>query len=183
MNRRLSLILILLSALAATWYNVGLLKKKAEYSVPAVAKVPTMEPEPLLGSAMPAKSDLASVELWNFNPGGALPNLKELFKPFYSLSRSGHFDSLQRSDRPQEQWEFQGVLVRGATYRALFYNTAAKRLRNVGSGEKLDEQLKVVAVAAAAVTLETKGEKKPIRYKLQIFNSNRDLYAKKRKMP
>lgn len=177
-----TVIITILSVVAATGYNL----KQMEHGVSSTkqqGKPPVVESAPSVRLARPGSSSIANPDLWNVKPDAKLPNLKEMFKPFYSVSKTGRFEALQRSDRPAERWEFQGVVIRGVTPRALFYNTGLKRIKNVGRGEMVDEQLKVRTVTTGGVSLEVMGEKKPLIFELRIFNANKESYATKRKTP
>ena len=71
--------------------------------------------------------------------------------------------------------------MKGDKLRALFYNPALKKLKNLGSGDVVDERLVIRSIGAGSVTLEVVGEKKPQKFELRIFNSNKDSYVSKRK--
>lgn len=188
MNRRYSVIATALTALVVTGYQL----RQMDAPVTAeggrqAATAPVVEAPPSLQKGMGGKGGLGSPELWNLRPGGLplpggkLPPLTDLFKPFYTLGKNGRFQSIQRSDRPNEQWQFQGVLVRDGACRALFYNSGLKRLKNLGRGDLVDEGLRIRSVGPDSVTVEVVGEKKPQTFDLRLFNANKENYAAKRK--
>jgi hypothetical protein len=182
---RKSLVITLLVATIATAYNVRQFRSLSVTSeVSSPGSRPAVEAAPALQVQPPQKSSIATAELWNLKATTPLqlPPLKELFKPYYTLNKNGRFETVQRSDRPNERWEFQGVIDRGTTKRALFYNPGLKKLRNLGKGDIVDERLVISSIDTASVTLEVVGEKKPQQFKLRIFNTSRESYATKRKI-
>ncbi|GAM08223.1 hypothetical protein OR1_00494 [Geobacter sp. OR-1] len=184
MSRRSVVIVTILSALGSAIYNL----QQMSTSTPGInvaASPPALEVATRLRVAPASKGVLASPDLWNLKPSGAmgaLPSLKEMFKPFYTMNSNGRFESLRRSDRPNERWEFQGVLTRGESRRAIFYNTGLKKLKILGQGDQVDEELYVRAITPASVRLEARTEKKPITFDLRILYANRDQYAGKKKI-
>ena len=184
MNNRGVILLTVATVLAVSAYNLRQPREPSSPSVRKASKLPMVDEAPSMRLVLPQHSGIASPEVWDIKPLmplNPLPSLKEMFKPFYSLSNNGRFQSIQRSDRPNEQWQFQGVVARGDTLRALFYNEALRKLKNLGVGEAIDDQLVIQRIAADRVTLGVRGEKKPLSFELVIFKTNKDLYAVKRK--
>jgi hypothetical protein len=187
-NNSRVIIATLLTVVGVTGWQLRELQNAgiSEAAPRAAAAAPSVEPAPSLRPAAPPESGIGSVEMWNLRPSATplnLPLLKDLFKPFYALSKNGRFESITRSDRPKEQWQFQGVLVRDGSYRALLYNSELKRLKSLAAGDLVDERLAVRRVGADNVTLEVVGEKKPQRFELRLFNANKESYVAKRKTP
>ena len=144
MSNRYVVLATVVTVVLVTGYQLRQLEAPAG---PAGARLPAASPRveapPALQMGRPGKSSIASLEVWNLKPTAmpGLPPLKEMFKAFYTLNRSGRFETVLRSDRPTEQWQFQGVLVRDGVFRALFYNPGLKKLRNLGRGELVDDRL------------------------------------------
>lgn len=150
----------------------------------APSAVQSLEAPPLLQLQRPAKSAIANLDVWNlkpFVPLGQMLSLKDMFKPVYILTKTGRAQVLQRSDRPREGWELQGIVMRGKQPRALLYNSGLKKMKNVGVGDVVDEQLTVRGIGSGSVTIEAKDSKKPQRFELHLFNTQKDTYALKRK--
>jgi hypothetical protein len=188
-NNRYVIIATMLTLVGVTGQQMRELQSAgvSEAAPRAAGAAPSVEAAPSLRPAAPPVSGIGTLEMWNLKPSATtpvnLPLLKDLFKPFYSLSKNGRFQSVGRSDRPTEQWEFQGVIVRDGGYRALFYNAGLKRLKNLGRGDLVDERLAIRGVGPDSVTLEVVGEKKPQRFELRLFNANKESYVAKRKTP
>jgi len=148
--------------------------------------LPVVELAPALTRETPSINGISKPELWNLPPNpalSALPPLSELFKPLYIVNRSGRFEALTRSDRPNDTWELQGIFIKSGTFVAVFYNPAqpVKRLKLLEVGGRLDERLVVKQISSTTVLLEEMNTKKPQRLELKIFNSNRDSYVKSSK--
>ena len=171
--------------IGVTLYQFSQLEGTNEFNAArAPLLAPVVQPPPSLRVGAPERSAISRLEVWGLKPlapQGNLPSLKDMFKPFYTLNRNGRFESIQRSDRPAEQWQFQGVLLRGGVMRALFYNPALKKLKNLGHGELVDDRLVIRAIGSSNVTLEVLGEKKPRKFDLRLFNANKESYVAKRK--
>jgi len=149
---------------------------------------PLIEPSPGINRVKPGNGAIASLAVWNLKPfegkgPGQIPSLKDMFKPYYLINRTGRFESIYRSDRQNDKWEFQGVLLTGGSLRALFYNPAqtGKKLRILAPGDAVDARLVVREIGKNKVVLRLMGEKKPQDFELRIFNSNKENYVHKRK--
>lgn len=143
-----------------------------------------LEAPPPLQLQKPAKGAIANLDVWNlkpFVPLGKMLSLKDMFKPVYTLVNSGRVQKLQRSDRRNESWELQGIVMRGKQPRVLLYNSGLKKMKNVGVGDLIDEQLIVKGISSRSVILEAKDSKQPQRFELYLFNTQKDTYAIKRK--
>jgi hypothetical protein len=186
MSNRGILIMTLLTVVAVTGYNLRQSEETTDVAARPAGSAPAIAEAPSLRTHVPKQSAIANLDVWNMKPvgqPGQLPQLKELFKPFYTLSNTGRFEAVQRSDRPNEQWQFQGVVMRGDAPRALFYNAGLKKLKNLGLNDSVDEKLVISRITTDSVTLKVLGEKKPLSFQLHIFNANKDLYVAKRKKP
>lgn len=151
-----------------------------------VAATQELESPPSLVLQKPAKSAVANPDVWNLTPVvplGQMLSLKEMFKPAYTLVKNGRIQTLQRSDRPNESWELQGIAMRGTEPRALLYNAGSRKMKNAGMGDTVDEQLVVKYISSGSITLEAKDNKKPQLFELRLFNTQKDTYAIKRKTP
>jgi hypothetical protein len=185
MKRPVVILTIVVSAVTTLYHLSGQSSFTAKDRRTASA-TPTLEPPPSLQFQKPAKSAIAKLEVWNlkpFVPLGQMLSLKDMFKPVYTLVKNGRVQTLQRSDRPNESWELQGIVMRGAQPRALLYNAGSKKMKNVGVGERVDEQLIVKGFGSGSITIEAKDSKKPQRFELYLFNTQKDFYAIKRKTP
>jgi hypothetical protein len=151
---------------------------------PSTASSP--EPTSLVQFQKPAKSAIGNIAVWNMKPIiplGQMLSLKDMFKPVYTLVKNGRTEKLLRSDRPKESWELSGIVMRGVQPRALMYNSGLKIMKNAGVGDQIDEQLIVKGIDLGKVTLEAKDSKKPQLFELHLFNTQKDIYALKRKNP
>jgi hypothetical protein len=147
---------------------------------------PALELPARLQFRKPANSAIGHLDVWNlkqFVPLGQMMSLQEMFKPAYTLTQNGRVFTVQRSDRPNESWVLQGIVMRGTHPRALLYNPGLKKMKNAGIGDVVDEQLIVKNIGSGSVTLEAKDKKKPQRFELHLLNSQKDTYAIKRKTP
>ncbi|MFA7403355.1 MAG: hypothetical protein WC007_05140 [Pelobacteraceae bacterium] len=145
---------------------------------------PSLESSPLLQFQKPPKGAIGSLEVWDlkpFVPLGQMLSLKDMFKPVYTLVKNGRVYTLQRSDRPNEAWELQGIVKRGSQPRVLLYNSGLRKMKNAGVGDVIDEQLTVKSIGSGSVILEAKDSKKPQRFELHLFNTQKETYAIKRK--
>lgn len=186
MINRNAFIITVLAVVVVTGYNIRQLQEPVSLTTRPAGALPVVESAPTIEFRTPQRSAIASLDVWNLKPAtmpGQLPALKDLFKPFYTLNNNGRFAAIQRSDRPNEQWEFHGVLARGNTLRALFYNPGLRKLKNLGLGDVVDERLVIRGIGTGRVTLAVVGEKTPLIYELHIFKTNKELYAAKRKKP
>lgn len=178
------LILTLLSAFITSFYHLNAEKNTATKDKASGASSPLVDATPALTFNKPTKSAVSDIDVWNlkpFIPIGQMMSLKDMFKPVYTLNKSGRYPYLQRLDRPNEQWQFHGVLTQGKQLRALLYNTGIKRMKVTAVGEKLEENLIVKSVKPDSVIIEAKDDKKPQNFELHIFNTQKDNYAPKRK--
>jgi hypothetical protein len=146
--------------------------------------VPALAASPALQQQKTGKGIIANPDVWNLKPYvplGKMLSLKDMFKPVYTLVTNGRSHRVQHSDRPSEGWELQGIVMRGTRNRALFYNSGVKKMKNAGVGDLIDEQLTVKSIGSESVTLEAQDGKKPQRFELHLFNTQKDTYAIKRK--
>jgi hypothetical protein len=184
--KRSAVILTILASLVTVLYHLTNQNSQTIMDRRSPSAMPSLESPPLLQFQKPAKSAIASLDVWNlkpFVPLGQMMSLKDMFKPVYTLTQNGRVFTVQRSDRPNESWVLQGILTRGAHPRALLYNPGLKKMKNAGTGDVVDEQLIVKSIGSGSVTLEAKDSKKPQRFELHLFNSQKDTYAIKRKTP
>lgn len=182
MKRSVVILTILVSALTVLYHLNNQNSLDANRLTPSTT--PSLESPPLLQLQQPVKGAIANLEVWNlkpFVPLGQMLSLKDMFKPVYTLVKKGRAYTLQRSDRPNESWELQGVAMRGTQRRVLLYNSGLKKMKNAGVGDLVDEQLVVKSIGSESVTLEAKDGKKVQRFELQLFNAQKDTYAIKRK--
>jgi hypothetical protein len=183
MKRSVAILTILASVVTGLYHlsSQNLLTAK-DRRAPTAA--PLLESPPPLQFKKPAKSAISSLDVWNlkpFVPLGQMLSLKDMFKPVYTLVKNGRVYTVQRSDRPNEGWMLQGIVMRGMYPRALLYNSGSKKMKNAGAGDVIDEQLIVKNIGPGSVILEAKDSKKPQRFELYLFNTQKDTYAIKRK--
>jgi hypothetical protein len=179
-------ILTIIVAVMTILYHLNSIDLSTAKNIPAPSAVPALVTSPLLQFHMPAKSAIAKLEVWDlkpFVPLGKMLSLKEMFKPVYALVKNGRTQYLQRSDRPNELWELQGILMDAKQPRALLYNYGLRRMKKVATGDVVDEQLTVKKISSTGVTLEAKDGKKPQYFELNLFNTQKDIYAIKQKTP
>jgi hypothetical protein len=182
--KRTVVILTILTSILTLLYQLNSQNALGDKSRHAPSAMPLLGVPPSLKFEKPAKSAIANPDVWNLKPViplGQMLSLKDMFKPVYTLVKNGRAQKLQRSDRPNESWELQGVMMRGTQPRALLYNQGVKKMKNVGVGDVVDEQLTVRSVASGSITLEAKDGKKPQYFELYLFNTQKDAYAIKRK--
>jgi len=182
--KRPAVILAILASLVTVLYHLNSQNSLTAKTGPAPSATPSLESPPTLQFQKPGKSAISNLEVWNlkpFVPLGQMLSLKDMFKPVYTLVQKGRIYTLQRSDRPNESWELQGIIKRGTKPRALLYNSGLKKMKNVGVGEVVDDQLIVKSIAPGSVTFEAKDGKKIQRFELHLFNTQKELYAIKRK--
>ena len=185
MNRT-TVLLIIMTVVLTSIYNMNHLGVEPERVVRAPYPPPLLESPPAFKIPKPTNGTIAGLDVWNLKPylpQGQLPTLKEMFKTFYTLNKNGRFESIIRSDKPNEKWELKGIVIRGDTPRALFYNESIKKMRTLGKGDLLDDKLRLSRIDSRSVTLETVGEKKPHFFEMKIISANRELYAVKKKNP
>jgi hypothetical protein len=183
MKRPVVILTILVSVLTVL-YHLNSQNPKITKDRKAPSATPTLESSPQLQFQKPSKSAIATLEIWDlkpFVPLGQMLSLKDMFKPVYALVKNGRVYTLQRSDRPSEYWELQGIVKRGTQPRALFYNSGLKKMKNVGVGDVVDDQLIVKSIGSGSAVLEAKDGKKPQRFELHLFNTQKETYAIKRK--
>lgn len=184
--KRSVVILTILTSIMTMTYQINSQNTQTVKDRRAPSATPALEASPLLLLHTPSKSAIANLDVWNLKPSPLVPlgqmlSLKDMFKPVYVLTQNGRVLSLQRSDRPNEGWELQGIVMRGTQPRALLYNSGIKKMKNAGVGDVVDEQLIVKGIGSGSVTLEAKDSKKTQHFQLHLFNTQKDTYAIKRK--
>lgn len=182
--KRTTILLTIAVALMTALYHLYNQRSLMVTNAPLASVTPVLEAPPALQPHKPAKSSIANPDVWNLQPAvplGKMLSLKDMFKPTYSLVRNGRIQVLRRSDRPNESWELQGIVMRGTQLRALLYNAGLRKMKNYAVGDMLDEQLTVKNITSGSVIIEAKDGKKPQLFELYLFNSQKDTYASKRK--
>jgi hypothetical protein len=180
MKRTVVVLTITVSVLTVLYHigSQGSLTSKDSRLAPVTL---SLDSSPVLQFQKPARSAIANIDVWNLRPFAPMPNLKDMFKPTYALVKNGRMHSLRRSDRPNESWSLQGIVMRGSRPMALMYNSGLKKMKSAGAGDIVDDQLIVKSIGSGSVTLEAKDGKKPQRFELQLFKTEKDNYAIKKK--
>lgn len=182
--KRTVVILTIVTSVLTVLYHLNSQNSLTAKDRQAPSTTPALETSPLLQFQKPSNSAIANLEIWDlkpFVPLGQMLSLKDMFKPVYTLVKNGRVEKLQRSDRPNESWELQGIVMRGTQPRALLYNSGLRKMKNAGVGDVVDEQLTLKSIGPGSVTIEAKDSKKPQRFELHLFNTQKDIYAIKRK--
>jgi hypothetical protein len=171
--KRSVVILTIIASGMTMLYHLYNLKPLTATNSRAQSEALLPDSSPLLKFQKPSKSAVANMDVWNLKPPaiplGQMLSLKDMFKPVYTLILKDRVHTLQRSDRPNQGWEFQGILG-GKRPKALLYNTGTNKLKTAGIGDVIDEQLTVHAIGSGSVTLEARDGKKPQYFELRIFN-------------
>lgn len=178
--KRAVIFLTIIASVAALLYHLNSHDSVSSREGRATSATPSLESPPQLQFRKSAGGAIAKLDVWNlkpYSPLGQMPSLKDMFKPVYTLVTNGRQQTLQRSDRPNEGWGLQGIIMHGTKPRALLYNSGAKKIKNVGVGDLVDEQLTVKHVGPGTVTLEAKDGKKPQRFELRLFKHEKDTYG------
>lgn len=178
--KRSAIILTLAASVATGLYHYNSQMAIPGKGAPGVSASPSLESPPQLQFRKAAGGAIGKLEVWNLKPYlplGQMPSLKDMFKPVYTLVTNGRQQTLQRSDRPNEGWGLQGIVLQGGRPRALLYNAGMRKMKNAGVGDKVDEQLTVKHVGPGTVTLEAKDGKKPQLFELRLFKHEKDTYG------
>lgn len=171
--KRLVVILTLITTVMTMVYHLSRDNAQTGKEGKAVVALPALESSPLLKFQKPAKSAIADFAVWDlkpFVPLGQMLSLKDMFKPVYALTLKNRVHVLQRSDRSNQGWEFQGLLLSEQRPRAIFNNSETNKIKKVGVGDLLDEQLAIAAIGSGTVTVAAKDGVKQQLFEMRLFN-------------
>ena len=182
--KRSVVVLTILASLMTLLYHLNNKNAQGKKASSALSAPESPEAPLLIQVHKPSKSGIGNLDVWNMKPVmpfGQMMSLKDMFKPVYTLVKNGRSETLQRSDRSTESWELQGILMRNNKPRALLYNAVQKNMKTAGVGDLISEQLTLKSIASGRVTIEAKDAKNPHYFELHLYNTQKDIYAIKRK--
>ncbi len=104
--------------------------------------------------------------------------------PKYEIKKFGKVEAIYKVGKPNDRWEFYGIIRKGNQSFAIFYNPSLKekKWRLVKEGENIDENLTIKKIGSKNIIISYyKNENEKEELQLKVFYVEEEKFKKKEK--
>jgi hypothetical protein len=104
--------------------------------------------------------------------------------PKYEIKKFGKVEAIYKVGKPNDRWEFYGIIKKGKNSYAIFYNPSLKenKWRLVKEGEQIDENLTIKKIGSKNIIISYyKNENETEELQLKVFYVEEEKFKRKEK--